>query len=432
MPAGRHDYTIARDVRVPMRDGVELLTDLYAPVSKSRGTLLMRTPYGRTGLITLITARYFATQGFRVVNQSCRGTSGSGGRFEPFRPDIDDGADTVAWLRQQVWFDGRFALYGASYLGATGWALMTDPPPELVTAVIAVAAHDNHWVVHGAGAFSLEQILALLDGFEHLDDGVVRGLPRFVTASRRLKPGFEELPLVRAQDTVLAGSTMPYREWLTSPDADDPVWRPMRLGQALERVNVPVLLQEGWQDRFVDQMIEQYEILRDRGVDVGLTIGPWTHVEAATKGWGSMMEEALDWLAEHLAGTGIRRRPHPVRIFIGGFREWRDLPDWPPPTDDQILYLQPDGGLAATEPPAAGGTSTFTYDPADPTPAIGGRVINPTIGGYRDNRLLEDTRRRPDVHHSAADRTVGGDREPGGRARAPHRQSVRRSVPPPV
>jgi hypothetical protein len=65
---------------------------------------------------------------------------------------------------------------------------------------------------------------------------------------------------VRAQETVLAGSRMPYREWLTATDAEDPLWRPMRLGQALERVNVPVLLQEGWQDRFVDQMIEQTRI----------------------------------------------------------------------------------------------------------------------------------------------------------------------------
>jgi predicted acyl esterase len=136
-----------------------------------------------------------------------------------------------------------------------------------------------------------------------------------VTGGRRLKPGFEELPLVRAQETVLAGSSMPYWEWLTATDAEDPVWRPMRLGQALERVNVPVLLQEGWQDRFVDQMIEQYERLRRRGVDVGLTIGPWTHAEFVTKGAGIVMEETLNWLAEHLAGTGRRDRPSPVHIF---------------------------------------------------------------------------------------------------------------------
>ena len=139
--------------------------------------------------------------------------------------------------------------------------------------MIAVTAHDNHWVAHGVGAFSLEEIAGLMDGFGHLESGVVRGILRGVTAGRRLKPGFEELPLVRAQETVLAGSNMPYLEWLmAAPDPEDPLWRPMRLGQALERVNVPVLLHEGWQDRFPDQMIGQYERLRRRGVDVGLTM----------------------------------------------------------------------------------------------------------------------------------------------------------------
>lgn len=153
MPPGHHDYSVTQAVRVPMRDGVELLADIYAPVGTSLGTLLMRTPYGRTGLIAILTARYFATHGYQVVNQSCRGTFGSGGVFAPFHSDIDDGADTVAWLRTQDWFGGRFALYGASYLGSTAWALMMEPPPELVTAVIAISAHDNHWVTHGNGAF---------------------------------------------------------------------------------------------------------------------------------------------------------------------------------------------------------------------------------------------------------------------------------------
>jgi len=222
MPQGHHDYVLSQAVRVPMRDGVELLADIYAPVTKSLGTLLIRTPYGRTGLIALLTARYYATHGYHVVNQSCRGTFGSGGDFQPFRPDIDDGADTVAWLRRQSWFGGRFALCGASYLGYTAWALMMDPPPELVAAVIAVCAHDNYWVAHGAGAFSLEQILSLFDGFDHWEAGLVGGILRLVTGGRRLKPGFEELPLVRAQETVLAGSSMPYREWLTATDAEDP------------------------------------------------------------------------------------------------------------------------------------------------------------------------------------------------------------------
>jgi putative CocE/NonD family hydrolase len=389
LPPGHEDYSVTSAVHVPMRDGVELLTDLYTPVGESLGTLLVRTPYGRSSLIASLTARCYAAHGYLVVNQSCRGTSGSGGDFQPFSQEIEDGADTVAWLRTQSWFDGRFALCGPSYLGFAAWALMTDPPPELVAAVIAVAAHDNHWVAHGAGAFSLEQVLSLFDAFEHLRGGLARSILSGVTAPRRLRRGFEELPLVRAQETVLAGSTMPYREWLTAPQPDDPLWRPMRLQQALERTDVPVLLHEGWQDRFVDQMIDQYEHLRRRGVDVGLTIGPWTHVQLATKGAGTLLEESLDWLGEHLTGTGARRRPSPVRIFVSGAEVWRDLPDWPPPAAQRVLHLQGGGQLADTEPAPTVGPSTFVYDPADPTPAVGGRAINPAMGGYRDNRKLE-------------------------------------------
>src|SRR5215218_2069375 len=283
MPSGHRDYTVTRALRAPMRDGVELLTDVYEPVGQSLGTLLIRTPYGPTGPVALLSARYFATHGYQVVNQSCRGTYGSGGAFEPFRPDIDDGADTVAWLRNQEWFGGRFALWGASYVGYTAWALIMDPPPELAAAVIAISAYDNYAVTHGTGAFALDQTLGPLDALNHQEQGgVVRRVLRGMTAGRRLQPGFEELPLVRAQDTVLAGSRMPYREWLTTPDPEDPVWRPVRLGQALERVNVPILLQEGWQDPFLDQMLDQYDRLRRRSVDVGLTIGPWTHVQFAT------------------------------------------------------------------------------------------------------------------------------------------------------
>ena len=106
-----------------------------------------------------------------MVNQSCRGTFGSGGDVEPFIHEIDDGADTVAWLRAQPWFEGRFALVRGSYLGFAAWAVLMDPPPELACAVIAVTGHDNHWVTHGAGAFSLEQMLALMDAFGNLEEG---------------------------------------------------------------------------------------------------------------------------------------------------------------------------------------------------------------------------------------------------------------------
>lgn len=389
MPSGRHDYTVSEE-RVRMRDGVQLLTDVYVPVGTSLGAILIRTPYGREGLIAQLTAGFFASHGYHVVNQSCRGTFGSGGDLDPFSQEIADGADAVGWLREQPWFGGRFALWGASYAGHAAWAVMMDPPPELATAVVAICAHDGHWVVHGSGAFSLEEVVSLMDGLGHVDVGAVRGIRRGVTASRRLRPAFVDLPLTRALDTVLSNSGMPYRDWLQATDPEDPVWRNMRLGAALTRVAVPVLLQTGWQDRFPAQILEQYERLQRRGVAVGLTIGPWTHVQTATKGAGTVMTEALDWFAEHLSATGDRQRPSPVRIFVTGAKEWRALATWPPPTDERVLYLHPHGGLKETVPPPRHSSTAFTYDPADPTPAVGGRVINPTMGGHRDNRKLEE------------------------------------------
>ncbi|GIM62967.1 hydrolase [Planomonospora venezuelensis] len=387
LPLGRHPYAV-RTTRVPMRDGVELLTDVYSPAAGSPGTVLIRTPYGRDGLIAQLTAGFFAGHGYHVVNQGCRGTSGSGGTLDPFRQERADGADTVAWLRRQPWFGGRLALWGASYQGHAAWAVLADPPPEVVTAVIVNSAHDAHWATHGAGAFSLEEVAGLMDGLGHLEVGTVRGLARGVTAARRLRPAFEELPLVKAQG-LFARTGMPYADWLVASDREDPLWRDMRLGQALDRVTVPVLLQTGWQDRFPAQMIEAFERLQQRGVDTGLTIGPWTHVQTLTKGAAVVMTEALDWLAEHLAAAPDRKRPSPVRIYVTGAREWRRLQTWPPPTSERVLYLRPTGGLAGTPPSATAGPTTLTYDPARPTPAVGGRVINPAIGGHRDNRELE-------------------------------------------
>ena len=424
MPRGHHGYTVTQ-ARVPMRDGVELLTDVYTPEGYVAGHGAHPHSLRPHRVIAHLTAGYFAAHGYHVVNQSCRGTFGSGGDFEPFSQEIADGADAVAWLRRQPWFGGRFALWGASYVGHAAWAVMMEPPPELVAAVIAISAHDGHWVAHGAGAFSLEESLGLMDGLGHLEGGAVRGILRGVTAGRRLTPAFEELPLVacarngpRGQQHAVPGVAHGAGS-RGSPVAAACGWVRRSSGSTSRSCCTT-----GWQDRFPDQMLEQYERLRRRGVEVGLTIGPWTHVEVVTKGAGVVMAETLDWLAEHLAGTGRRQRPSPVRIYVTGAQEWRHLPTWPPATHERVLYLQPHGGLDDERPTSAAGPTTFTYDPADPTPAVGGRIINPALGGYRDNRKLEE---RADVLTFTSPplteplEVIG---EPGRRGGAPDRQSL--------
>jgi len=70
------------------------------------------------------------------------------------------------------------------------------------------------------------------------------------------------------------------------------------------------------------------------------------------------------------------------------------MADWPPAgAGERVLYPQPDRRLADTAPNAEAGTSTFRYDPADPTPTVGGRLLS-RQAGYRDDSALAE---RPDV-----------------------------------
>jgi putative CocE/NonD family hydrolase len=188
-------YTVER-VGVPMRDGVALLADHYAPVGPARGTLLVRGPYGRGLPFSLVFARIYAARGSHVVAQSVRGTFGSGGVFEPMVNEVADGADTVAWLRRRPWFTGYFGTIGLSYLGFTQWALLVDPPPELAAAVITVGPHDFSESTWGTGSFALNDFLSWSDLMAHQEGGGrVRARARQLTARRRLRRATAGLPL---------------------------------------------------------------------------------------------------------------------------------------------------------------------------------------------------------------------------------------------
>lgn len=394
LPRPTTGYTVNR-VAIPMRDGVELLADHYIPTAKPLGTVLLRGPYGRGLASSVIFGALNAARGYHVVLQSVRGTFGSAGVFEPMVNEAADGADTVAWLRRQPWFTGRFATVGGSYLGFTQWAILQDPPPELTAAVIVAGPHDFSESSWGTGSFTLNDFLGWSDLIAHQEGGgAVRALVRTPGARRRLMRATRELPLGKAGRALLGAGAPWYESWLEHPDAADPFWASMQCSSALDRVDVPVLLITGWQDLFLAQTLEQYRRLRDRSLEVALTVGPWTHSQLSIQGLRTIASESLDWLNTHLAGSRPGR-PNTVRVFATGNTgdSWCHLPDWPPATTQRVLYVQPNNGLADTPPPATAAPATFRYDPADPTPTIGGRLLSAEAGYHDDTELA----RRHDV-----------------------------------
>jgi hypothetical protein len=428
-----------------MSDGTTLLADHYLPIaSRPAATVLVRCPYGRGLPFSLLEAQLLAERGYHVLLQSCRGTFGSGGEFEPMRHEAADGQDTVAWLRGQSWFNGRLATYGLSYLGFVQWALAVDPPSELVAAVVHVAPHDFSRSIYRHGVLDLYNYLAWSDLMAHQEHlGPVSGAIRVAGADRRLRAALDRMPIsVGARE--LLGTGAPWFEILLEhPQLTDSFWEPMQCGAALDRISAPTLLVGAWQDIFLAQTLEQYRALAARGVPTRLLVGPWTHQDTLFKG-GTAVAESLAWL-DRYAGTGTAGSEgaghygdHPVRIWVGGSPrsprtpgksgitknsdvltslralrgprglsglesrdraatgEWREISDWPPAgTGQQRWYLGAGGTLGPAEPAADIDVTParFRYDPADPTPSAGGATLA-LNAGTRDNRQVEQ---RPDV-----------------------------------
>jgi predicted acyl esterase len=90
----------------------------------------------------------------------------------------------------------------------------------------------------------------------------------------------------------------------------------------------------------------------------------------------------------------LRRQPWFTGAFatVGGSylgftpRVGATLPDWSPSSNSVALYGNSRRGLSVA--PATTDLLSFDYDPADPTPTIGGRMLMAVTAGYCDDSTL--------------------------------------------
>ncbi|MEU8629369.1 CocE/NonD family hydrolase [Streptomyces sp. NPDC048669] len=406
LPARRHRAGWEPGLVVPAADGSPLITDHYFPRAKGDfPTLLVRSPYGRGVPWSPQYGILFAEQGFHVIVQSCRGTGGSGGRFDLWRNEAPDGLATVSWLREQPWFNGTLGTVGPSYLGYVQSALALDPPPELKAMVMQVGLQDPHALFHTDGVLHLEAALLVGVGMTYQH----RGMAAFGRAAMRLQrrmPAIASARPLRGAFAAALGYEVPWlEEVLAHPDADDPYWRgaapgaavgaeprpapTSAPGEAAERSGIPTALITGRYDVLAGQSFEHYARLRRAGCDTALLVGPWTHTSALQKGWPEVFAESLAWLRAHLCDDPSGLRPTPVRVHVGGAgAEWRDLDAWPPDPATTSWFPTSDGHLTRQPPTDTAPLTSFRHDPADPTPSLGGPLLSRTAGA-RDNGTLE-------------------------------------------
>ncbi|HWF81775.1 MAG TPA: CocE/NonD family hydrolase [Streptosporangiaceae bacterium] len=390
LPAASHAVKVERDLKIPMADGVVLLADRYIPAGGGP-LVLVRSPYGRRGLFGTLFGTVLAERGLQVLLQSCRGTFGSQGAFDPFA-ERDDGLATVAWMREQDWYPGSFATVGPSYLGIVQWAIAAEVGPELKAMSALVTTSDPHAMMFGGGSFSLETSLVWINLLANQERRLA--LIRQRSFGRRLRPLFASLPLAQLDSAATGNKFTPWQEWLEHSLADDDYWTTRRYRDGRQAVGASVSFVGGWYDIFLPGQLNDYAALRAAGQQPYLLIGPWQHTD--TEGMAASMREAVAWLRARMLDDASQLRSAPVRIYVGGVGEWRDLPTWPPQASEQRWHLQSGGGLGQDAPEAAE-PDGYTYDPADPTPSVGGPVLSASprrISPPPDNRALEA---RPDV-----------------------------------
>jgi uncharacterized protein len=453
-----YDVVIEQGVRVPMRDGVMLAADVYRPArgesaaQEAFPVIVERTPYDRRRVDLCLTGHYFASRGYVVVLQDCRGRYDSEGVFYFYTNAVEhtDGYDTVEWIATQRWANGKVGTTGLSFAAANQQAMAVTRPPHLATQIILDGGY-NYWArtLRSSGAFSEGLFLPYalwmaVAGHEAAADPSVKSALR--NALDHVDEWLKGRPLKRgASPLALAPS---YEAWyfdMAERGDYDEVWQnPLCSLEAHidDYPDIPLCLVTSWYGHHTWANFEKFTALKDRNQQpVMLVSGIWTHsFDYMQQSWagevdfGPAAARHLDdfrllWFDHWLKGLNTRLADlPPLNVFVmgggGGSKNfagrlchggrWRREYEWPlNRTRFMSLYLHSDGSLRAHTPVEADSSTTYTFDPSNPVPTIGGNVQDPLggevgimFGGAFDQRgrsdllLCRDTlplAARPDV-----------------------------------
>jgi predicted acyl esterase len=369
-------------VLVPMADGVKLATDLYLPEGSGPfPVILMRTPYNKDQGAGI--GQEGARRGYALVCQDTRGRFASQGEGIAFIGDgwgnLKDGYETLEWIAKQPWCNGKIGTWGGSALGITQIGMAGTGTTRLTCQHITVApASLYHYGLYPGGVFRKALIEDWLRGSGH-------------------SPKTLDL-------------------WSRHPDLDT-FWRGYDLTADYSRVSAPAVFIGGWYDIFSQGTIEAFAGYQSKSAPKArghskLVMGPWTHGVGQEKAGeltftgGSRIPGNVNdpwrWFDYQLKGVdnGVEKQPAVTYYVMGDTSDpsapgnvWRTADRWPPqPSKPTPYYFTSSHGLSPAKPGKSDPLS-YSYDPKDPVPSIGGAQLS-IPAGPMDQRKTES---RPDV-----------------------------------
>ena len=431
----QYEVVVERNVIVSMRDGVKLATDIYFPAlegSPAKGrfpAILERSPYGKQIRLDMVkSGNYFARRGYVVAIQDVRGRFDSEGVWYAFANEAPDGYDAVEWVAQQKWCDGQVGTMGLSYSGSDQSALATMNPPHLKCMFVSEGASNYHTcsMRHNGACeltFFVYAFRMALSSKEALKDPAKRAAAE--QAYRNVGHWLTRHPHGKGTSPLSLFPT--YEQWIldimTTGDYNE-YWK--QRGYSIEEyydehADVSAYYLGGWYDSYTRATTDNYVRLSTMKKEpIRLIMGPWSHgaqtlelsrcgdVEFGADAALDYNDFRLRWFDYNLKGldTGIMDDP-PVKIFVMGGGDgrktideglnhggrWRFENQWPlERTIYTKYYIHLDGRLS-TDVPDDDPPSSYTFDPHDPVPTIGGNISaadDVISAGAFDQRGRED------------------------------------------
>jgi len=425
-----------REVRIPMRDGVELFAAIYSPRDRSQAwpILLRRTPYSASPYGdgefpgSIGPSRELEQSGYIFVLEDVRGAYMSAGEFVDMRPirlagesaapcdEATDTHDTIEWLVAHLDDDnGKVGMWGISYPGFYAAAGMIDAHPAL--AAVSPQAPIADWFFddfHHHGAFFLPHFFNFMWSFGKPRDG------RTMEFRKRGDYGtpdgydfFLKLGALSHVDPDWYHDEVPYWKVFAAPPNYDEFWRARNLMPHLHHVAPAVMTVGGWFDaEDLYGALQTYRAIErlNPGVFNVLVMGPWYHggwsrsegnhlgpvlFGARTSAW--YREQVEFRFFDGYLRADTRQTLPEATVFETGANHWRSFTEWPPKeTKAQRLYLRGDAMLAVDDPPTdAQACDGFVSDPKKPVP-----FTQAVANGMTREYMTDDQRfaaRRPDV-----------------------------------